>query len=393
VRYLFCSLDSPGFLSPMIGIALALRERGHEVAFATGTGASTVLAAEGLERLPRGASDGPSFQVQHWFQPLSVAIQIKHVEHALGLFPADVLVGQPLTLGATIERMRSRRPLAVVGLATYLWPMSDELARQPALTDREARLLWRHQDMLDWLNKALATVRLPPYRGGVAGSPLRGDLFLLRSVPELQPAADRLPPQVCCVGGCLWEPASSDPALEGWLAAARAAAAPVLYVQPGRSFASPAFWPDLVAAFAGSGWRVAASVGRLDREVGPLPPEFLVRTYLPQGRVLPGSRAALSSATSTAVLGALAAGLPSVLIPSGGEQLDVAEACQEAGVAVVLKPGEVTPAVVRQAVDAVTGDPAYGANARRLQAALARYDSFRLAAERLEELAATTRVE
>jgi UDP:flavonoid glycosyltransferase YjiC (YdhE family) len=388
LKFLFCSLDSPGFLFPMIGIARALRARGHEVAFATGLTSAGFLASEGLERIPRTDNEGVSFQVPHWFQPLSVAIQVKHIEYALDRFQADVMVGQQLTLGPLIVRQRRRHlPLGLLGFCTYLWPASDDLARKPEKSFSEARLVWRHEDMVGWLNKSRQLVRLPLYDGGCRETPLLGDLFLVRSVPELQPDAQLLPAQVHLVGSCLWEPETTEPELEEWLRRTDFPGTPLVYIQPGRSFDVPSFWPRLVEALGRSDYRVVASVGRMDHEVGDLPDNFFVRPHVPQGLVLPRAQAVISSATTTVALGALTAGQPSLLIPSGSEQPDVAEVCERAGAGISLAPEEVTPERIREALDLLLGTPAYRERAAFFRSAFARYDSFQLAADLFERLA------
>src|SRR5262245_4931034 len=146
MRYLFCSLASPGFVLPSAGIALELRARGHEIAFATSQSAGEMLAGAGFERIPRGAKDGDSFQTPQWAQPLSIAIQVKHVEHAIEQFSPDVLVGQMLTLGPLVAAARSRLPVVVVGHAVYLWPTWSGDPPQPS--DSERRLAWRYREMM-----------------------------------------------------------------------------------------------------------------------------------------------------------------------------------------------------------------------------------------------------
>ena len=124
MRFLFCSLASHGFVYPAIGIAEVLRRRGHKVAFVTDLTCRDTLGQAGFARIPRGNTDGPSFQVKHWAEPLAVAIQVKHIEYALEQFNPDVMLGQQLTLGPLIAGDRHRLPVAMLGLAAYLWPAS-----------------------------------------------------------------------------------------------------------------------------------------------------------------------------------------------------------------------------------------------------------------------------
>ncbi|HWM94932.1 MAG TPA: nucleotide disphospho-sugar-binding domain-containing protein [Thermoanaerobaculia bacterium] len=387
MRFLFCSLDSPGFLFSAIGLASVLVRRGHEVAFVSDLETSSLLTRQGLRRLQRGAQDGHSFRVADWARPLAVAIQVKHIEHALTEFSADVMVGQCLTLGPLLVAERRQLPVAVQGLCTYLWPTTDEPAPGREGSELESRRAWRHGDLLKWLNEARARFRLPPWQGSCRDSPFLGDLFLLRSVPELQTDCASLPERVHLVGDCLWEPDESDPELETWLKETESPASPLIYVQHGRFFHVPSFWGQLVETFRRMNCRVVASVGRLDGELGALPGSFFVRPHISQGRVLRSARAVVASANSTAVLGALSAGIPSLLIPAGGEQPDVAEFCEKAGVARTLAPEDTAPERIGEALDRLLTDDRYRERACFYRSAFARVNGFEIAADLLETLA------
>ena len=122
MKFLFCPISSHGFVYPLIGIAKALRSNGHEVAFATGDDFEFILREQGIPRISRGDKDGPSFHIGTWAKPLSVGIQVKHIEYAINRFPADVLVTTQLALGPLIVGEMLKLPVAVLGLASYIWP-------------------------------------------------------------------------------------------------------------------------------------------------------------------------------------------------------------------------------------------------------------------------------
>ncbi len=384
MRFLLCSLDSLGFLYPMMGIARALERRGHETAFVADETLDGLLAEHGLRRIPRGAKDGTSFRVREWVGSFPIAIQVKHVEHALASFPADALVGQSLTLGPLLAAERRRLPVAVMGFCTYLWPTGDPYPGGDR--EIEERLAWRHGETIRWWNKARDLFHLPHYKGTCEETPLLGDLFLVRSVPELEPRADSLPERAHLVGSCLWEPEEVEPELEGWLAETARSGLPLVYVQHGRTFHVPGFWAQLVEALGDKGCRVAASAERMDQEPGALPANFFVRPSVPQRRVLRQAAAVVASANTTAFLGALEAGAPSLLIPAGGEQPDVATLGRRLGCARVLKPEQVTPEVLRAELDRLLAGGCRD-QARRCSAALTRVDSFERVADLLEALA------
>jgi UDP-N-acetylglucosamine:LPS N-acetylglucosamine transferase len=114
---------------------------------------------------------------------------------------------------------------------------------------------------------------------------------------------------------------------------------------------------------------VVATVGRqIDpAELGPQPERVRVERYLPHSDVLPRCAAVVSHGGSGTVLGALAHGLPSVLVPMGADQPWNAARCEELGVALVLDAMQATPEDVRAAVSTVLYDPGYRAAAERVR--------------------------
>ena len=75
--------------------------------------------------------------------------------------------------------------------------------------------------------------------------------------------------------------------------------------------------------------------------------------------MLPSCDVVISHGGSGTTLGALAHGLPMLLVPQGADQFDNAERCKEAGAAIVLAPDEVTPVAVRDALEQLLADPAF----------------------------------
>jgi MGT family glycosyltransferase len=113
---------------------------------------------------------------------------------------------------------------------------------------------------------------------------------------------------------------------------------------------------------------IVTTVGRdLDpAQLGPQPRHVRIERYLPQAEILPRCRAVVSHAGSGSVLGALAHGLPSVLLPMGADQPQNAARCDELGVARVLDASRATPQTVRDAVADVLADPSCRMAAERI---------------------------
>lgn len=384
MRYLICSMATHGLLRPAIGVAQALRRRGHTVAFVTDWSMQPLLERAGLERLPCGVQDGPSFRIEINTHPMEIARQARHIAYAVEQFAPDVLVGQELALGPVIAAERHDLPLATLGLATYLWPKrSDPTALYRAAFNRHAVFVGSY-------TVARELFAMPPRPIDPLETPLIGELLLLRSVPELEGDVSALPAQVAFVGDCDWDLPTDDAQVSAWVEQARAAGRPIIYAQPGRDFEQREFWSLLVQALDGRRVRVAASLGRSNAPETTTPANFLVRNHLPQDLVLPYAQAVIASGTTTAVLGALTHGLPLLLIPGGddGEQEALTERCMRAGVAHRLTPEGLTIEQLRAALMALSADTTVRRQTRQMQARLREAGGSDRAAQLLEEFAA-----
>jgi MGT family glycosyltransferase len=138
---------------------------------------------------------------------------------------------------------------------------------------------------------------------------------------------------------------------------------------------------------------VVATVGRaLDPEVlGPQPANVHVERYLPQAQLLPYCRLVVSHGGSGSVIGALAHGLPMVVVPIGADQPRNARRCRDLQVARVLPALEVTPDRVRAAVSGVLADPSYRLHAERIRDEIAALPGPDHAVRLLERLVAGRR--
>ncbi len=391
MKFLFCSLSNHGLIYPSIGIAQVLSQRGHEVAFVTGSAFSKTLSQAGIERHFCTLENDLGFQIWNWGEESAIILQVKQIEYALNNFVPDVLVGQQLTLGPLIAAECHGLPVGILGLAAYLWPICESLLEHLPESEKERRLVWRYEETMENYNQVRKQIGLPQNHANYRETPLLGDAFLLQSVPELETDANMLPEKVHLIGSCLWEPFLFDVELVRWLTKFYASTDPLIYVQPGRSFQDPRFWPHLVDALGDCPVRVVASIGRMDGELGVIPKNFFVRNHIPQGFVLPKAQAVISSGHTTAVLGALTHGLPSLLFPYGSGTEDIAERCQQVGAAICLSPSEITAEKLRLAVDKLLNCSSLRYNAQTLQKAFANINGLQQAADSLESLAVNRR--
>jgi len=190
----------------------------------------------------------------------------------------------------------------------------------------------------------------------------------------------------------LWEPANTDTDtdtdLEEWLVEAEASGLPIVYVQQGRSFNIPSFWPYLVTALKGEFCKVVASVDKMTCSQGEVPSNFFVRDHIPQCKVMQFTHVVVSSANTTSFLGALTAGIPALFVPAGGEQHDLAHLAKSAGVGSVLSPYELSPEVIQDEMERLLVVPSFREKAQLFKAAFARIGGFDRVVDLLERMAA-----
>jgi MGT family glycosyltransferase len=161
---------------------------------------------------------------------------------------------------------------------------------------------------------------------------------------------------------------------------------PLVYVTMGTVYNQPELFRPLLDGLDGHG-SALVTVGRNVEpdSLGPLPAGVRVERFVPQAHILPRSAAVVSHGGSGTTLGALAHGLPLVLVPQAADQFDNAARAEAAGAAVVLRPGDVTAESVRAALGRVLGEPAFAEAARAIAAEIREMATVEEAATVVEE--------
>jgi UDP:flavonoid glycosyltransferase YjiC (YdhE family) len=119
------------------------------------------------------------------------------------------------------------------------------------------------------------------------------------------------------------------------------------------------------------------------RQAERVPANARVERFVPQDDVLPGCSLVVSHGGSGSTLGALAHGLPLLLVPRGADQFENAEACAAVGVGRVLLPPEVSADAVAGAASALLSDPHTAARAVEIALEIATMPSPAEVADRL----------
>ena len=382
VRMLFAFTGGRGHLDPLVPIARTAAAAGHTVAFASTPSMVPTVGSLGFEAFPIGRPGSGKPPPRLPLRPVDIEREEREFrerfagagarERAPGVLTLckvwrpDLLVIDETDFGSMLAAEAAGRLYAtvVVLLATGSFMRPDliggelgELRTEYGLPpDPELQMLRRH----------LVLAPGPP-------SLRDPDYALPATAHSYRPAAAQ----------------SRDAGTPPW--PINLPAAPTVYFTLGTVFniESGDLFARVLAGLTELRANVIATTGDwIDpAEFGPLPAHVHVEQFVPQASVLPHSSVVVSHAGSGSLLGALAHGLPQVLIPLGADQPFNAARCEALGVARVLDAVEVTPELIRDRVSAVLEDPAYRTAAEGLRNELEALPGPDSAVARLEELA------
>ena len=158
---------------------------------------------------------------------------------------------------------------------------------------------------------------------------------------------------------------------------------PLVYATLGTVFNTPAAFRPLLDALGDADVGAVVTVGRdVDpAALGAVPAHVRVERFVPQAQVLPAVAAVISHGGSGTLLGALAAGVPLVLVPQGANQFENAHRCERIGVAASVTTGE----PIGPALDAVLSNPGYAEAARGVRAEIEAMPTAEEVAQAVEE--------
>jgi UDP:flavonoid glycosyltransferase YjiC (YdhE family) len=146
---------------------------------------------------------------------------------------------------------------------------------------------------------------------------------------------------------------------------------PLIYVTLGTFFnANLDIFRAAVTGLASEPVEVVVTVGTNQDPDGlaPAPINARIERFVPQATLLPTCAAVVHHGGAGTTFGALAHGLPQVVIPQGADNFIIASMLERAGVAHVLQPGEESSDHIRDGVRRILEEPEYARAARRVAA-------------------------
>jgi len=355
VRVLFTFAGGSGHADPLVPIAGAVRTAGHDVAFAGRRSGADAAEAQGFDLLAdatevRTTGTPPTITpllaldmereyrvLRDFYAGVEARQRATEILELIAGWHADVVVSDEVDFGGMIAAERLGLPHA-----TVLVTASGSFVRPDVVAER--------------LNVLRAEHGLPPDLD--LATPAR-QLVVSPFPPSFRDPAHPLPPNAISIRP---EPAIPDRAIEPrWRS--HPSERPTVYLTLGTVFNTES--GDLFER-ALSGLRelpieIVVTVGRdVDPDgLGPQPDHVRIERYIPQSTLLPDCDLVVNHGGSGSVIGALAHGLPVVVIPMGADQSLNAGRCEQLGVGIALDAVRATPRSIREAVADTLGTSRY----------------------------------
>ncbi|MCK8681038.1 macrolide-inactivating glycosyltransferase [Streptomyces lichenis] len=362
------SIAAHGHVNPHLDVIRELVDRGHRVSFAVPASFAEQVAATGARPVPYTSTLPTDDDPDAWgtelvenLEPfLADAIQaLPQLADAFEGDRPDLVLHDTACAAAPVLAHRWGVP------ALSLWPhmapwegyeeeVGDPMYAELRQSERGKAYYERYQG---WL--AEHGIDADPAR--FIGRPRKAVVLIPRA---LQPNADRVDQSVYrFVGACQGERADQG----GWQRPD--GAEKVLLVSLGSAFTKqPAFYRACVEAFGGlPGWHVVLQIGKhVDpAELGAVPGNIEVRTWVPQLAVLRQADAFITHAGMGGSQEGLTTGTPMVAVPQAADQFGNADMLVSLGVARRLDTEQATAEALRTAVLELVADPE---TARRAEA-------------------------
>ncbi len=388
MRFLFTVQPLIGHFHAMLPLAIALRDHGHEIAFATGKSFGAAVQRAGFQHFPCGLDFSgepnnifetlpawgslkakyPSMPVQQvygFIQALSPRLADDVID-VLRTWKPAVIVRDPLEFGGYIAAESYRIPHATITWAVYINPKA---LCPEALVGLRQRYRLPDDPELNTLDRYLVFNFLPPaWKFPTAPFPGVTHRFCA-------PPFDM----------------SSDTRLPDWLS--DLPDRPTVYATLGTTFnRAPDTFRAILAALSTEDVNAIVTVGRsMDpAQFRPLPAHIHVEEYIPQTIILPHCDAIVFHGGYNSLHSALWHGLPMVITPQeAGDQYPTGLLCNKLGAGILVKGSPPEPDAIRTALRAVLQEGSYRARAQQLRRDIEALPGLTDAVKSLETLAQT----
>lgn len=392
MRVLVTSVAGYGHLQPLLPLAAALVDAGHDVAIATGSELRQRAEAAGFVAFDVGLSVPAAFaqlaqrfpdevynrlaptEILDWYLPHLFAetlapAMLRDLEPLVRSWQPDIVVHDTWELAAPVAA-------ASAGLPSVSQTLG--LRFDPPLLQTAARAvapLWRARGLVPdssaGLYRYLCLDTSPPSFQLDRSPAVRDVLTPLRPVALPPMPGERLP---------------------AWIEHRRAV--PLAYMTLGTNTNSDtSMFRGVVDGLSDLDVDVLITIGSGNdpASVGPVPDSVHVERYVSHSLLLAHCSVVICHGGAGTTLDSLARGLPLLVLPQGADQYVLADLVLASGTGRRLAPVEVTSSTVRSNVLTLVADPTYRRAARRLQVEIAAMPSPAEVVPAIEELASRNR--
>jgi UDP:flavonoid glycosyltransferase YjiC (YdhE family) len=379
---LFTSRPLAGHYEPLLPLAEEGAAAGHVVAFATGEPYATRAREHGVEGFPAGPDEDfraewaprfPGFEqlvgdaqrrffLTEIFANLELAPRAGDLESIVESWRPDVIVHEVAELAAPLIGTARGIPYVDVSYGALIGSSLLHATGEAAAPHWRARGLEPHP--LAGLFRHLYVDTCPPSLQDPE----------IASVPEVQ----RLRPATAAIP-------DADP--PDWLD--RLEASRVVYLTMGTVWnRNLGIFRAVIDAVRDEDITLIVTLGSQNDpgNLGPQPPNVLVHRYVPQGLLLPRCDAVVAHGGAGTTLGALAFGVPLLLLPQGADQYANAARVVAAGAGRQILKDELSARAIRDTLRELLENPGYRSSARHIQAEIQSMPRARDAIRRIEKL-------
>jgi UDP:flavonoid glycosyltransferase YjiC (YdhE family) len=382
-RMLFTSRPLAGHFEPLVPLAVAARAAGHTVAFATGEPCTSRARQGGFDAFHAGPDEEfrnewaprfPGFDQlvgdaqRHFFLTevfanLELVPRAEDLDSIIDSWQPDVIVHEVAELAAPLVATSHGIPYIDLSYGSLIGSSLLRAAGEAAAPHWRARGLAPHP--LAGLFRYLYVDTCPP-------SLQSSEITSVAAVQRLRPAAAQRP----------------DVDAPEWLD--RLASAAIVYLTMGTVWnRNLDIFRTVIEAVRDEDIALIVTVGRHNdpSSLGPQPDNVLVHQYIPQGVLLPRCDAVITHGGSGTTLGALAFGVPLLLLPQGADQYSNAERIVTSGAGLQLLRDDLSVDAVRDSVKALLDRASYRQSAERIQTEIHEMPEAPDAVRRIEALA------
>jgi UDP:flavonoid glycosyltransferase YjiC (YdhE family) len=372
MKALFTVQPAIGHLHPLIPVARALEEAGHEVAFCSSVSFRPDVEAFGFDCFPAGL-DWVTSERSTWthFPPMPPPPDPAFPEFVVTVFAdittramvpdvlaiaqewrPDVIVREVMEWSGCLVGELLRIPHASVGGNAYSGVDSPEIRYFPGNRLFAAEPYSRHRvelglppdpEMRDPFK--YAHLCFMPERWDRPGLPAPANTQYVRHVSIERPR-DVLPDWVQSLGD-----------------------RQTVYVALGTiAHAMPGIFELILEALRSEDLNLVLAVGQDPAAFGPQPTHVHIERYVPQTQLLPHCDVFISHGGFNSIKESVSCGVPLVVLPIMSDEPYSAERCEALGIGRAIESSKRTPEAVREAVLSVLKEPGYRSRTQELRA-------------------------